>query len=85
MGYDLELIESVCDVVKIPTIALGGADEWEDFEEVLTKTKADAVAAANIFHYRDQSVYLAKKHLFDAGFNVRKPFLIDIYSKRLRI
>ncbi|MGI0482881.1 imidazole glycerol phosphate synthase subunit HisF [Geminocystis sp. CENA526] len=78
MGYDLNLIQLVSETVNIPTIALGGADDWEDFEEVLTKTKADAVAAANIFHYRDQSVYLAKKYLFDQGLNVRKPFLIEI-------
>ena len=40
--------------------------------------KIDAVAAANIFHYRDQSVYLAKKYLYDEGYNVRKPDLLDL-------
>ena len=38
----------------------------------------DAVAAANIFHYRDQSVYLAKKYLYDEGYDVRKPDLLDL-------
>ena len=37
----------------------------------------DAVAAANIFQYRDQSVYLAKKFLYDFNFNVRRPHLIN--------
>lgn len=77
LGYDIELIQQVCQQVKIPVIALGGADDWEDFELVLSQTTADAVAAANIFHYRDQSVFLAKKYLYDAGLNVRKPYLLS--------
>ncbi len=78
LGYDVPLIESVCSVTKIPVIALGGADDWDDFEDLLEETSVDAVAAANIFHYTDQSVYLAKKQLFDSGFNVREPFIINI-------
>ena len=77
-GYDIDLISNVSDKLKIPVIACGGAGDWNDFSRVLTQTNAKAVAAANIFHYRDQSVYLAKKHLFDKNVYVRKPFLIDI-------
>ena len=39
-------------------------------------TSIDAVAAANI--YVDQSVYLAKKFLYDSKINVRKPDLLTI-------
>jgi cyclase len=77
-GYDLELINQVTNSVSIPVIACGGAGEWSHFSEVFEKTNAEAVAAANIFHYVDQSVFLAKKHLYDNGFNVRKPDLIKI-------
>lgn len=77
-GYDIELIDKVSSAVSIPVIACGGVGDWEHFEEGLSKTKADAVAAANIFHYRDQSVFLAKKHLFEKGANVRRPDLIKI-------
>ena len=49
-----------------------------DFSDVLTNTNAKAVAAANIFHYIDQSVFIAKKHLYDAGYNFRRPDLIKI-------
>ena len=52
--------------------------DWFHFSEALQKTNVDAVAAANIFHYKDQSVYLAKKHLYELGLNVRKPDLIKI-------
>lgn len=76
-GYDLDLISSIADSVKIPVIALGGVGEWEHFGEALAKTNVDAVAAANIWHYIDQSVYLAKKYLYDKGYNVRPPDIAE--------
>ena len=77
-GYDIALINKVTSNVNIPVIACGGVGDWEDFADAFEQTSADAVAAANIFHYRDQSVYLAKKFLYDFKFNVRKPSLIKI-------
>jgi len=72
-GFDIELIDKVSASVTVPVIALGGAGDWFDLEEVLSDTQASAVAAANLFHYRDQSVYLAKQYLFEKGYAVRKP------------
>tara|TARA_B110000967_G_C18857109_1_gene547880 strand:- start:1134 stop:1940 length:807 start_codon:yes stop_codon:yes gene_type:complete len=77
-GYDIELINQVANSVSIPVIACGGVGDWSHLSEALDKTKADAVAAANIFHYIDQSVFLAKKHLYVGGYNVRKPDLIKL-------
>ncbi len=77
-GYDIPLIEKVADSVSIPVIACGGVGGWDHFSEAFEKTSVDAVAAANVFHYTDQSVYLAKKHLYESGYNVRKPDLIKI-------
>ena len=76
-GYDIELLSKVSSSVRIPVIACGGAGEWSHFAEALDKTGVDAVAAANIFHYMDQSVYLAKKYLYESGHNVRPPFLFS--------
>lgn len=75
-GYDIELIARVAESVKIPVIAMGGVGEWDHFVEALEKTKADAVAAANIFHYTEQSVFRAKQHLFEKGCPVRPPQLV---------
>jgi len=72
-GFDIELIEAVSTSVSVPVIALGGAGDWYDLEEVLSDTQASAVAAANVFHCRDQSVYLAKHYLFEKGCAVRRP------------
>jgi len=77
-GYDLNLLEIVSNRTKIPVIACGGVGKWEHFHEALTKTKVDAVSAANIFHYIDQSVFLSKKYLYEKELNVRKPDLINI-------
>lgn len=72
-GFDLDLIQRVCSAVRIPVIALGGAGEWSHFEEVLTRTPASAVAAANIFQHSENSVHHCKEWLHRAGLPVRKP------------
>lgn len=77
-GYDLDLINKVDEKTKIPIIICGGVGDYADFEEGIKSNKIDGVAAANIFHYRDQSVYLAKKHLYELGYKIRKPELFEI-------
>ena len=78
LGYNTKLLNEISDEIKIPIIICGGVGDYTDFEEGLKNPKIDAVAAANVFHYRDQSVYLAKKYLYDQGYNVRKPDLLNI-------
>jgi len=77
-GYDLDLLRRVSTSSSCPIIACGGVGEWAHFKEALEETNIDAVAAANIFQYVDQSVYLAKKYLYNHGCNVRKPDLLKI-------
>ena len=74
-GYDIELLDAVSSAVRIPVIACGGVGDWPHLGEALDKTAVDAVAAANIFNYMDQSVYLAKKYLHSHQYNVRPPDL----------
>lgn len=81
-GYDLMLLGNIAKAVNIPVIALGGVGEWAHFAEALEKTGVDAVAAANIFHYNDQSVYLAKQDLFERGFPVRRPGIFEVEEVR---
>jgi len=77
-GYDIQLLQLITNSVSIPVIACGGVSEWDHFSDAFEQAGVDAVAAANIFHYVDQSVFLAKKHLFNNGVNVRKPDLIKL-------
>ncbi|MDZ4677669.1 MAG: imidazole glycerol phosphate synthase cyclase subunit [Oligoflexia bacterium] len=70
-GYDIELIKKVSDAVNIPVIACGGVGNWGHLAEGITNGGASAVAAANIFSYKEQSILEAKKFLVDAGLNFR--------------
>lgn len=78
LGYDIDLIREAADLVNISIIACGGAGEYSHFEDALKLTKVDAVPAASIFHYRNQSVFLARKHLFESECNVLKQNLIKL-------
>jgi len=69
-GYDLENLKAVCSAVGVPVIAFGGVMTWEHMAEGL-RAGADAVAAANIFHYTEQATRKAKSYLADEGFRMR--------------
>jgi cyclase len=81
-GYDLELINKVSENISIPVIAMGGAGKWQHLEEVLN-TKASAAALANILHHSENSLYNAKKYLYDRGYNIRKPLPLSKSRKNL--
>lgn len=51
LGYDLELIKTVSEIVSIPVIASGGPGKLEDIRKVITDGHADAVAIAAMLHY----------------------------------
>jgi cyclase len=77
-GYDLDLLRTVASSVSIPVIGLGGVGQWSHFADAIRDTGVRAVAAANIFHYSEQSVLKAKKYLYEAGLNVRRPELLRV-------
>jgi cyclase len=69
-GYDLATLGEICAGVNVPVIAFGGVFVWDHLAEGV-KAGADAVAAANIFHYTEHSARKAKKFLQEAGVPVR--------------
>ena len=69
-GYDTELIAQVVRSVSIPVIALGGVGAFEHLTDGL-QAGASAVAAANIFHFTEQSIIAAKQSLAASGVAVR--------------
>lgn len=70
-GYDLGLIRSVAEAVKIPVVACGGVGGAKDFAGATQEAGAAAVAAANWFHFTEQSVRHAKAAMRQAGVEVR--------------
>jgi len=69
-GYDLESIGAIAKAVDIPVIAFGGVFTWSHLLAGI-EAGADAVAAANIFHYTEQATRKAKTFLANAGVPVR--------------
>jgi cyclase len=78
IGFDIELANMVKKNSKIPLIFCGGAGNKEDFSKLIVETDIDALAAANIFHFSDQSLYYIKKHLYEAGLNFREPKIFEL-------
>ncbi len=62
-GFDIELLNAVCNVVNIPVIASGGCGKLEHFSEVFEQSGADAALAASLFHYKELTVKQVKEHL----------------------
>ncbi len=71
-GFDLEMLEAVCNVVSVPVIASGGAGECADFVKLFKALpKVDAGLAASIFHFGEVEICDLKKELKSNGINVR--------------
>ena len=71
-GFDLPLLEAVCQRVSVPVIASGGAGCKEDFKELFEKLPGvDAGLAASIFHKKEVSMSELKTYLADQGIPMR--------------
>lgn len=72
-GFDLELLEAVCERVSVPVIASGGAGCIEDFVTLFQRLpKVDAGLAASIFHFGEVGIEDLKAVLTEKGIVVRK-------------
>jgi cyclase len=72
-GFDLEMLEAVCNAVSVPVIASGGAGKIEDFITLFkTLPKVDAGLAASIFHFGEVQINDLKNAMFDANITVRR-------------
>ena len=71
-GYDLEMLQAVQKVARVPLIASGGCGSLDDFKDVFLADAADAALAASLFHYGKLTVKEVKNALAEAGIAVRK-------------
>ena len=72
-GFDLEMLEAVCDIAAVPVIASGGAGGVQDFITLFQKLpKVDAGLAASIFHFGEVKIRDLKDELAKNGINVRR-------------
>lgn len=69
-GYDLDLIAAVSGAVRIPVIACSGVGMYEHYAKGI-EAGASAVAAANIWHFKELSDRNGKRALQRAGVDIR--------------
>lgn len=71
-GFDLEMLSAVCDAVKVPVIASGGAGKTEDFITLFkTLPGVDAGLAASVFHFGEIDILDLKRAMLAAGIPAR--------------
>ncbi len=71
-GFDLPMLEAVCQAVSVPVIASGGAGGVQDFITLFrTLPKVDAGLAASIFHFGEVAIKDLKSTMAAAGIPTR--------------
>ncbi|MBQ2729496.1 MAG: imidazole glycerol phosphate synthase subunit HisF [Clostridia bacterium] len=71
-GFDIEMLEAVCNIVNVPVIASGGAGKIGDFIDLFKALpKVDAGLAASIFHFGEVDIRDLKNEMRKAGIPAR--------------
>ena len=71
-GFDLDMLDAVCNAVSVPVIASGGAGKVEDFTQLFqTLPGVDAGLAASVFHFGQIAIPDLKAELRKNGILVR--------------
>jgi cyclase len=71
-GFDIELVNAVSAIVNVPVIASGGMGKPEDLLQVVFEGGADAVAMADILHYKRAEIGDLRTLAEAAGLGVRR-------------
>jgi cyclase len=70
-GFDCALVKAVTTAVSVPVIASGGMGEPGDLVDVVREAGADAVAMADILHYKRATISDIRTVAKNAGLSVR--------------
>jgi cyclase len=70
-GYDLEQLQAVRAICKVPLVASGGAGTVRHFHEVFAAAGVDAALAASVFHAGLIAIPDLKRSLRSEGIEVR--------------
>ena len=71
-GFDVELTRVVSDAVRVPVIASGGMGTVGHFTSVVKNGHADAVAMADVLHYKRLSLAEIRSGARQAGIPARE-------------
>ena len=70
-GFDVDLTRAVAEAVSIPVIASGGVGKLQHLVDGILLGKAEAVLAASIFHFGENTVAEAKTLMASNNISVR--------------
>jgi imidazole glycerol-phosphate synthase subunit HisF len=70
-GFDIALVKAVTTEVSVPVIASGGMGKSEDLLTVVNEGGADAVAMADILHYKRSEISTIRSIAENSGLKVR--------------
>lgn len=71
-GFDLDLIKAVTNEVTVPVIASGGMGTVDHLVEAVQQGGADAVAMADILHFRRSTIGDIRQAACEAGVHARR-------------
>lgn len=71
-GYDIEQLQQMRSLIKVPMIASGGAGTQSHFLDVFFQSNVDGALAASVFHNREVNIMKLKKYLAEKFIRVRQ-------------
>lgn len=71
-GFDLDLLRQVSEAVPVPVIASGGMGSLAHFEEAASEGLVDAVAMADVLHYKRLTLGEIRDSALASGLPVRR-------------
>ena len=51
-GYDIELVDLIFNITKIPITIVGGAQDYDDLRKIINKYGPIGIGAGSIFVYK---------------------------------
>ncbi len=70
-GFDIPLVQQVCDVVNVPVTASGGFGQASDMAAI-APTGVSGIAVADALHWKRMTLAEIKQHARAAGLDVRE-------------
>jgi cyclase len=71
-GFDCDLVRTVTEAVSVPVIASGGMGSTEDLVSVVKAGHADAVAMADVLHYKRAAIGDIRNEARASGISLRQ-------------